>query len=265
VEIHEAPGWLDDCFRSSLWTKFQSAASESFTPDSGISGDLAEMAVTEGGTPSGCGYRKDISSLALSTDDYPRLRVRLRGRGTTPQYRLEVEYTDASSNGTGWLDAPVIPETFGIELIAGKTIKYVMLYAKSSTASSTAYIDYDYAVFGENPPLIPNEIMKLVVDLQTTVRISSLNIKILDDILLGVTERRYLLNEATGGHAYDLSKKRGHAHLVNTAWSAGGKEGYCLLFNGSNSRMQTGYTKTCLLYTSPSPRDRTRSRMPSSA
>ncbi|MBL7167242.1 hypothetical protein ISS40_01085 [Candidatus Bathyarchaeota archaeon] len=244
VEIHEAPGWLDDCFRSSLWTKFQSAASESFTPDSGISGDLAEMAVTEGGTPSGCGYRIDVSSLALSTDDYPRLRVRLRGRGTTPRYKLEVEYTDTSSNGTGWLDAPVIPETLGIELITGKTVKYVKLYAKSSTASSTAYIDYDYAVLGKNPPLIPNEIMKLVVDLQTTVRVSSLNMKILNDVMLGVTERRYLLNEATGGHAYDLSKNRGHAHLVNTAWSAGGKEGYCLLFNGSSSRMQTGYTKT---------------------
>ena len=29
--------------------------------------------------------------------------------------------------------------------------------------------------------------------------------------------------------------------------------------------MRNGYTYTCLLYTSPSPRDRTRSRMPSSA
>ena len=30
-------------------------------------------------------------------------------------------------------------------------------------------------------------------------------------------------------------------------------------------RYASGQTKTCLLYTSPSPRDRTRSRMPSSA
>ena len=29
--------------------------------------------------------------------------------------------------------------------------------------------------------------------------------------------------------------------------------------------METGFRHTCLLYTSPSPRDRTRSRMPSSA
>ena len=29
--------------------------------------------------------------------------------------------------------------------------------------------------------------------------------------------------------------------------------------------IESGYPKSCLLYTSPSPRDRTRSRMPSSA
>ena len=35
---------------------------------------------------------------------------------------------------------------------------------------------------------------------------------------------------------------------------------------GSNCRISVeGFSKTCLLYTSPSPRDRTRSRMPSSA
>ena len=33
----------------------------------------------------------------------------------------------------------------------------------------------------------------------------------------------------------------------------------------NNSRTRKGKRKTCLLYTSPSPRDRTRSRMPSSA
>ena len=37
-------------------------------------------------------------------------------------------------------------------------------------------------------------------------------------------------------------------------------------FNNSYSNLRLfGHTKNCLLYTSPSPRDRTRSRMPSSA
>ena len=40
---------------------------------------------------------------------------------------------------------------------------------------------------------------------------------------------------------------------------AGGKDTYPWI------HIPVGYFKTCLLYTSPSPRDRTRSRMPSSA
>ena len=40
-------------------------------------------------------------------------------------------------------------------------------------------------------------------------------------------------------------------------------ECHCLL--GDNGAGKSTFIKTCLLYTSPSPRDRTRSRMPSSA
>ena len=36
-------------------------------------------------------------------------------------------------------------------------------------------------------------------------------------------------------------------------------------YRGDKTALDTSYTMTCLLYTSPSPRDRTRSRMPSSA
>ena len=53
LEIYEAPGFLDDCFRSSLWTLFQSAASQSFVPGSDVTGDIATMTVTEGGVPFG--------------------------------------------------------------------------------------------------------------------------------------------------------------------------------------------------------------------
>ena len=155
VEIYESPGWLDDCFRSSLWVLFQSAASQSFANANDVSGDMAVMTVTEGATPSGCGYRKDISGLNLSTDDYPRLRVRLRGRGTTPQYKVGVEYTDASSNETGFITAPADMTVDVLVLLPGKTIKYIKLYAKCNTALGTAYVDWDYAVVVKNPPLIP--------------------------------------------------------------------------------------------------------------
>ncbi|MBA7594885.1 hypothetical protein ES703_01841 [subsurface metagenome] len=240
MEIYEAPGWLDDCFRSGLWTLFQSAASQSLTPDPGVSGDLATMAVTEGASPTGCGYRKDISSEGLGTDTFPRLRVKLRGRGTTPQYKLGVEYTDASSNGTGWLDAPSEMTVDVLEFISGKTVKYVKLYARCNTAFGTAYVDWDYAVVVRNPPLVPVEVLGLEADLQTTTRVSGLKLRILNDVLLGVTARRYSLDEGEGGMAYDLSGGRGHADLVNTTWSTQGRFGGCLFFDGSD-RMETGY------------------------
>ena len=243
LEIYEAPGFLDDCFRSSLWTLFQSAASQSFIPGGDVTGDLAAMTVTEGGSPSGCGYRKDVSGEALSTDDYPRLRVRLRGRGTTPQYKIGVEYTDASGNETGWIDAPSDMTVDVLDLLSGKTVKYVELYAKCGTASGTAYVDWDYSVIVKNPPLVPTEHMEVDVDLWSTLKVSGLVLKLLNDILLGVTERRYSLDEAEGGKAYDLSNNRGHASLTNHSWNPGGKHGYCLYFSGA-ARMETGYMKT---------------------
>ena len=198
-------------------------------------GDYATMTVTEGAVPSGCGYRKDISSLALSSDTYPRLRVRLRGRGTTPQYKIGVEYTDSSSNETGWIDAPTDMTIDVLELISGKTVKYVMLYARCNTAFDTAYVDWDYAVVVKNPPLVPTEMLDLDVDLWTTTRISGMTLKLLNDVLLGVTARRYMLDEGEGLHAFDLSRSKGHADLVNISFSSQGVHGECLYFQASSS------------------------------
>ena len=244
VEIYEAPGFLDDCFRSG-WALFQSAASESFVNADDISGDYATMMVTEGVTPSGCGYRKDISSEALATNTYPLIRVRLRGRGTTPQYRVEVEYTDASVTDSGWINAPTSMGVKTLELTSGKTVKYVKLYARCSTASGIAYIDYDYAVVMKNWPIIPTEIEEVDVDLQTTVAVSGMILKLLNDVLLGVTARRYTLDENMGGKAYDLSRNKGHGSIVNATWNTGGRHGSCLYFLASSScRLDTGFTTT---------------------
>ena len=46
---------------------------------------------------------------------------------------------------------------------------------------------------------------------------------------------------------------------------AGGNDSYNMLIPRGNGGEWQQYKDTCLLYTSPSPRDRTRSRMPSSA
>jgi len=244
VEIYEEPGFLDDCFRSSLWVKFQSAASESFVNAGDASGDYAIMTVTEGGTVNGAGWRRDISGLGLDSDDHPLFRARLRGRGTTPQYKVEVEYTDASTT-SGWTDAPSGFEAKTLQLAAGKIVKYVKLYARSSTPNQTAMIDYDYAAVLRNPPLIPEEVLELVADLVTTSAVSGLRLTMLNDPMLGVTERRYSLDENLGTKAYDLSRNRHRSGIVNATWNSGGRYGHCLyLMAGSSCRLDTGYTAT---------------------
>jgi len=245
VEVYEEPGFLDDCFRSSLWAKFQSAASESFENAGDASGDYAVMTVTEGGTVNGAGWRRDVSGLTLDIDEYPLIRVRLRGRGTTPQYKVEVEYTDASTTSSGWMDAPSGFEAKTLQLAAGKTVKYVKLYARSNTPNQTAMIDYDYAAVLKNPPLIPEELLELVADLVTTSAVCGLRLTMLNDPLLGVTERRYTLDENLGSKAYDLSRNRHRSGIVNATWNSGGRHGHCLYFlAGSSCRLDTGFTTT---------------------
>ncbi len=240
LEIYEAPGFLDDCFRSILWTKFQSASSESFENANDVSGDYATMAVTEGGVVNGCGWRRDISGLNLDTDDYPLIRVRLRGRGTLPQYKVDVEYTDTTVTSSGWVYATSDFLVKMIQLTSGKTIKYLKLYSRSNQASGTGYIDYDYAAVLKNPPLEPNELHELTADLVTTSAVSSLRFNIVNDPLLGVTERRYSLDENLGTIAYDQSKNR-HQSGFNATWNTG-KHGNCLYFNaGSSCRLNTGW------------------------
>jgi hypothetical protein len=245
VEVYEEPGFLDDCFRSGLWTKFQSASSESFGNAGDVSGDYAIMEVTEGGTVNGAGWRRDVSGLSLDTDEYPLFRVRLRGRGTSPQYRVEVEYTDASTTTSGWTNAPSGFEAKMLQLAAVKTVEYVKLYARSDTPNQTAMIDYDYAAVLKNPPLIPEELLELVADLVTTTAVSGLRLSMLNDPLLGVTQRRYSLDENLGTKAYDLSRNRHRSGIVNATWNSGGRHGHCLYFlAGSSCRLDTGFTTT---------------------
>jgi len=243
VEIYEAPGFHDDCFRSTAWTLFQSAASESFQNTDDISGDYATMTVTEGGAVNGCGWRRDISSLGLAVDDYPLLRVRLRGRGTTPYYRVDVEYTDTSTTSTGWTEAPTDFEAKMLQLTAGKTIKYIKLYARCNTPNQTAYIDYDYALVLQYPPLEPNEVLELEADFICNHGVSGLTLRMIHDVLLGVTERRYSFETQLGSKAYDLSENRHVSGVQNATWNSGGKHDGCLYFLAASScRVDTGYT-----------------------
>ena len=69
--------------------------------------------------------------------------------------------------------------------------------------------------------------------------------------------------EALGKKAYEKELKRLHVELVKLQqWVVHKGLKVCIVFEGRDGAGKGG---TCLLYTSPSPRDRTRSRMPSSA
>jgi len=81
----------------------------------------------------------------------------------------------------------------------------------------------------------------------------------------------WLMNEGTGNRIQDLSGNRITGTLVADTHFVPGKFGSALGFDGTGDYVSIGQPQvltsgiTCLLYTSPSPRDRTRSRMPSSA
>jgi hypothetical protein len=203
------------------------------------------MTAQEGATVNGAGWRRDLTHLNLGTDTYPLLRTRLRGRGTTPQYKVEAEYTDASITTSGWTDAPTEFTAKMIQLTPGKTIKHLKLYARSNTPNQSAHIDYDYSAIIQHPPLIPREVTMLEADLVTNIAVSSLIIKQVNDPLLGSTMRLYPLDENQGTTAYDLSPVEHNSSLVNTTWNQNGKHDGCIhLQAASNARLETGYKPT---------------------
>ena len=246
IELYEQPGWFDDCFRSALWVNILTPGA-TFVTGSNVAGDYAPMIVTEGAVPAGCGWEKDIGALTLTTVVYPVVAVRLRGSGTTPQYKVIIEYTDASTTDTGWVNAPITFTTILILLTTGKTIHKVQLYAKSTTAFGTATIDYDYVFVLRNPPLIPDDHKDLEVDLQPgNIAVSGFRFKVVNDILLGVCDRWYKLDEnVTGSPCWDLSKNKLRGSPSGSPTYAAGKYGYCLRFiSASSQRVGTQWTPT---------------------
>lgn len=247
IELYESPGWFDDCFRSSLWVNFLTPGA-TFVTGSNVAGDYAAMIVTEGAVPAGCGWEKHIhATLTLLTNTYPVAIVKLRGTGTTPQYRIVIEYTDTTTTDTGWVNAPATFTMITLLLTAGKTIDYVRLYAKSSTAFGTATIDYDYAFILRNPPLVPDDHKDLEVDLQpANIAVSGFRFKVVNDILLGVCDRWYKLDEnVTNSKCWDLSKNKLHASPSGNPTYAAGKFGTCLHFvSASSQRVATQWAPT---------------------
>ena len=72
-------------------------------------------------------------------------------------------------------------------------------------------------------------------------------------------------NKVVKGVNFKNIKVMGNAVEMARYYSLSGADELCMLDINASYQNRKTFIKTCLLYTSPSPRDRTRSRMPSSA
>ena len=88
-------------------------------------------------------------------------------------------------------------------------------------------------------------------------------IKIVKEELSKVNEAAYEPGRAVAGVERSMARTRKHDEWVNPTEGMTDDEIYDKV-NGAMSQIRE-LLEDCLLYTSPSPRDRTRSRMPSSA
>ncbi len=219
VEILESDsiGFMDDGFRSG-WTL--ESGSGSFANQGTIAGDYARMSTT-----SDVHFKRSIESLGLETDTYPVLRARMRGGQSDAYCEIVVYYTDGSWTASGWFAPGTSWMIKDLELAAGKTIKEFKL----GLGWGAKHIDWDYLAILKHPPLIPEEIEELEVDLQTTVGVSGFRILMLNDPLLESTLLRFPFDEGFGSKAYDLSPGRNHGDISGASW-VDGKYGKCLQF-----------------------------------
>lgn len=234
IEIYDGLGFLDDCFRSSLWVNFQVADAQSFDPPTNIAGDYADMVVTEGAPINGAGWKRDIVAMALSTNDYMLIRIRIKGALVTPQYKVIIEYDDATSTDFGWIDAPPIwMEIEHFLPTAGKTIEEIKLLTRSSTINSQARVSWDFIAICEHPPLLPTETYDIEVDLRHTIMVSGFDLKLWNERFMGITDRRYTFDHESGivcRSVFDYSRNVSPGVPTNVVTYPAGKFGGCVQF-----------------------------------
>jgi len=223
IEIYENLGWLDDGFRTG-WSV--TSGGGTFANAGTLAGDYAVMTPTSGSPPQ-VGFSKTVGG-GLTVADYPMVRIRVRGTTGAAQCAIIVWYTDSSYTNSGYFTPGTSWMTKNVELTAGKTIGTVQLWAK------TAAIEWDYVAFCRNPPLVPEEVEELDVDLQTTVGVSGFRLRLLNDLALESCVLRLPFDENFGSKAYDLSRYRNNGSLLNGPTWVDGRHGKALSFDGSN-------------------------------
>jgi hypothetical protein len=194
IEIYESLGWLDEGFRTG-WSV--TSGGGTFANAGTLAGDYAVMTPTSGSPPQ-VAFSKTVGG-GLTVANYMMVRIRVRGTTGTAQCAIIVWYTDSSYTNSGYFTPGTSWIAKNMELAAGKTIGTVQLWAK------TAAIEWDYVVFCRNPPLLPEEVEELDVDLQTTVGVSGFRLRMLNDPALESCVLRLPLDENFGSRAYDLS------------------------------------------------------------
>lgn len=174
IEVHREVGWCDDGING--WTLVRSAQDQSIAKVSQIH-DVARLSVTESGTSNGAGWRKEVPG-SLSTNDYPKCLVRLKGGGNNPQYEVYVHYTDATNTNTGQVSAPSTFTIVTLNLPQGKTVDRVEIYVHSNPNQS-AYLDVDYIeLVGREPLDILPKVERARVELQSSVAISRFHLRL---------------------------------------------------------------------------------------
>ncbi|RLI33198.1 hypothetical protein DRO56_02280 [Candidatus Bathyarchaeota archaeon] len=215
IEIYESPGFLDDGFRSG-WTRQDGIGS--FENCGTLAGDYARERVTDPVSP----LRYYRGNLNLSTDTYRVLRVRVRGGGVDPQYQVSFYEEGYGAFGhTGWQTPGEDFEERMFEIPAGRTINRIYLWARSASLQNVIHIDWDYVAILDHPPLIPEEVEELEVDLQTTTGNSAFEFKLLSDPLYESLALWLRLDEDFGTRAYDQSRFFNHGVIYGTSWVEG--------------------------------------------
>jgi hypothetical protein len=184
IEIYKKIAWIDDGSFLDYTAVFPGSTPADYHlwgsyPD-GLVGDLGEEAVTESATSAGVGYRKSLASKNIQTSFYPKLRARLKGGGTNPQYRILVEYTPESGGGStdsGWAAAQTSFFTVTLNLTAARIIDKISIYVKS-TANSSAVLSWDYVLVCDADPIVPLNVEDIDVYLEPTVAAGKWQIKL---------------------------------------------------------------------------------------
>ena len=176
---------------------------------------------------------------------------------------MDVERYYGSGAGTGARERykGCVPTAWNLTATPGEDVRVRVDYdaegvVQNPTAVTPAYSGMDHAYVWED----------VVIKLDDTALGSCVGFSF--DAELGMkTDRRFLKGSASKGQPA-RNQQPTYTGMIDSELAADSAAAYAEFLSGAVSKIEfvaTGRENICLLYTSPSPRDRQKSRMPSSA